>query len=332
MSSVRSGVRTVVSFHAHPDDEALLTAGTLARLAAEGHRVVLVVATAGAAGLASSDLTGDLAVLRTEEVRRSAQLLGCARVVMLGYDDSGMDGRLDATRPFAHADVEVAAARLAAVLDEERADALTIYDAGGGYGHPDHVQVHHVGARAAQLAGTPVVLEATVDRDLLQRALRLTRPLPLPADFDADRFATAYTPRSALTHRVDVRRYAAQKRAAMAAHAPSSPAAPTPAPCGSSCGSPARCPGRLRPRVVRRTRADPGPPAAGRRPRWCRPPGRSPTGSKSTQIVAQRDRRPLDRHRAWSVDDNSRRRGVARGNRGYVRSRPRLSPGRFRAP
>ncbi|HEY2175095.1 MAG TPA: PIG-L family deacetylase [Mycobacteriales bacterium] len=219
MSSVRTGVRTIVSFHAHPDDEALLTAGTLARLAAEGHRVVLVVATAGAAGLVSSDLTGDLAAIRTEEVRRSARLLGCARVVMLGYDDSGLDGRLDATRSFAHAEVDVAAARLAAVLDEERADAVTIYDAAGGYGHPDHVQVHHVGARAAQLAGTPMVLEATVDRDLLQRALRLTRRLPLPADFDADRFATAYTPRSALTHRVDVRRYAAQKRAAMAAHA-----------------------------------------------------------------------------------------------------------------
>jgi LmbE family N-acetylglucosaminyl deacetylase len=64
-----------------------------------------------------------------------------------------------------------------------------------------------------------VVLEATVDRDLLQRALRLTRLLPLPADFDADRFANSYTPRSALTHRIDVRGYLAQKRAAMAAHA-----------------------------------------------------------------------------------------------------------------
>lgn len=29
---------TVVAFHAHPDDEVLLTGGTLARLAAEGHR------------------------------------------------------------------------------------------------------------------------------------------------------------------------------------------------------------------------------------------------------------------------------------------------------
>ena len=38
---------TVVFFHAHPDDEAIATAGTMAQLAAEGHRVVLVTATRG---------------------------------------------------------------------------------------------------------------------------------------------------------------------------------------------------------------------------------------------------------------------------------------------
>ncbi len=38
---------TVVAFHAHPDDEVLLTGGTLARLAAEGHRVVIVLACSG---------------------------------------------------------------------------------------------------------------------------------------------------------------------------------------------------------------------------------------------------------------------------------------------
>jgi LmbE family N-acetylglucosaminyl deacetylase len=41
------GVATILAFHAHPDDEVLLTGGTLARLAAEGHRVVIVVAWSG---------------------------------------------------------------------------------------------------------------------------------------------------------------------------------------------------------------------------------------------------------------------------------------------
>jgi LmbE family N-acetylglucosaminyl deacetylase len=41
---------TIVFIHAHPDDEALLTGGTMALLAWAGHRVVLVTATAGEAG------------------------------------------------------------------------------------------------------------------------------------------------------------------------------------------------------------------------------------------------------------------------------------------
>ncbi len=41
---------TVVCFHAHPDDECIQTGGTMARAAADGHRVVLVVATRGEHG------------------------------------------------------------------------------------------------------------------------------------------------------------------------------------------------------------------------------------------------------------------------------------------
>ncbi len=214
---------TLVSFHAHPDDEALLTGGTLARAAAEGHRVVLVVATTGGAGPASRDVLarGPLADQRKAELERSARVLGCARVAWLGYEDSGTaDAPSGADSAFAEADVEEAAARLAEILREERADVLTIYDPAGGYGHPDHVQVHHVGVRAATIAGTGVVLEATLDRGALQRMLRIVSRLPrVPASFDPVRVADLYTAREALTHRVDVRRHTRAKRAALAAHA-----------------------------------------------------------------------------------------------------------------
>lgn len=212
---------TLVAFHAHPDDEALLTAGTLARAAAEGHRVVLVVATAGEAGLVAGGRTGPvLADRRLAELESSARALGCARVEVLGYADSGMHGEAGGDLAFARADVDEAARRLAALLQEESADVLTVYDPAGGYGHPDHVQVSRVGLRAAELAGTPSVLEATVDRQALQRVLRLVSRLPgIPADFAPARFDAAYTPRSALTHRIDVRRFARAKRASMAAHA-----------------------------------------------------------------------------------------------------------------
>lgn len=65
---------------------------------------------------------------------------------------------------FVRADVTEAAGRLAAILRDEHVDVLLSYDANGGYGHPDHVRVHEVGALAARLAATPRVLEVAVSR------------------------------------------------------------------------------------------------------------------------------------------------------------------------
>jgi LmbE family N-acetylglucosaminyl deacetylase len=74
-------VTTVVAFHAHPDDEVLLTGGTLAKLAAEGHRVAIVVATDGSMGQASDR--------RLAELRASADTLGAARVAHPGMPTAG---------------------------------------------------------------------------------------------------------------------------------------------------------------------------------------------------------------------------------------------------
>src|SRR5882757_993421 len=208
---------TLVSFHAHPDDEALLTGGTLARASAEGHRVVLVVATAGEAGLAANR-GGGLAGRRLFELRQAAGELGCARIECLGYPDSGSTPPAPAGS-FADLPVAEPAARLATILREEAADVLTVYDPAGGYGHPDHVAVHHVGLAAARLADTRCVLAATVDRTALRRATRILSLFPgVPADFHPDRFADRYTAREALTHRIDVRAHAGAKRRAMTAH------------------------------------------------------------------------------------------------------------------
>jgi len=217
---------TIVAFHAHPDDEALLTAGTMARAAAAGHRVVLVLATDGGAGLAADELRrdGGLGERRLEEARQSSQALGVARVEWLGYADSGSGVEPERDVPgvtrFTRAPVEEAAERLAAVLRTERADLLLSYDANGGYGHRDHVRVHEVAARAAEIAGTPRVLEATVPRDTIVRAVRaISRVYRFPDEFDPTSFERAFSARSEITHRVNVRRYAGAKRAAMRAHA-----------------------------------------------------------------------------------------------------------------
>lgn len=211
---------TIVAFHAHPDDETLFTGGTLARAAAEGHRVVIVVATLGERGLTSScsDLD-DLVRVRLDELRRAAAALGCTDVRWLGYADSGRYGDATAPTSFARADVEAAAGRLAHLLDDLSADVLTTYDDHGGYGHPDHIAVHQVGRRAAQLAGTPLLLEATVDRRMARWGARLLRPVPgLAVELRPSAISGSFADPATITHRIDVRPYLAAKRAAMEAH------------------------------------------------------------------------------------------------------------------
>ena len=168
---------TIVSFHAHPDDESIGTAGTLARAADAGHRVVLVFATRGELGEPVPGVLADgeqLALRRSAECYTAAQALGAHRVEFLGYTDSGMMGEPtnDAPYCFWRAPVEHAARRLAVILDEEEPDVLTVYDDIGGYGHPDHIQVHRVGMRAAELSAVPVVAQQTINRDWLARGRR----------------------------------------------------------------------------------------------------------------------------------------------------------------
>jgi LmbE family N-acetylglucosaminyl deacetylase len=210
--------RAVVFLHAHPDDEAIFTGGTMAMLADAGVRVVLVLATDGELGAAHGALEArDLAERRAAETEAAAALLGIARVVLLGYGDSGMPGdpANDAPGSFFASDTDEAARRVAGVLAEERAEALVVYDAGGIYGHPDHIQVHRVGVRAAALAGVGTVYQATIDREylhfvethLVDHATEAVPGTPIVG-----------VPSVLVTTMVDVRRDLGRKRAAIAAH------------------------------------------------------------------------------------------------------------------
>lgn len=213
---------TVVSLHAHPDDEALLTGGWIAQRAAAGDRVVLVFATDGGAGLADRrGSSTSLAEVRRAEGAASAAALGVGRTVWLGYADSGMSDRPSrAARRLVDAPVDDVAREVAEILDEESADILTGYDANGGYGHPDHVWVHRVARRAQAIARSrPRLLEATLDRTWLVPLLRLVRPfsrllpgLTIPGE-------DVFTARRSVTLAVDVRAQLPAKLASLAAHA-----------------------------------------------------------------------------------------------------------------
>ncbi|MFZ4518730.1 MAG: PIG-L family deacetylase [Microthrixaceae bacterium] len=224
---------TLVCFHAHPDDECIATAGLLVGAKAAGHRTVLVVATRGERGEVAEGVLEEGEALwerRTLETYESARILGVDRLEFLGYVDSGMMGEPtnDAPYCFWQADVEAAAERLAAVLREESADLLTVYDDHGGYGHPDHIQVHRVGIRAAELAGVPRVLQATMNRDAIREAMaealaaaeeavaNEADAVELPDVPDDAEFGK---PAAEITHGVDVAAHLEEKRAAMVAHA-----------------------------------------------------------------------------------------------------------------
>jgi LmbE family N-acetylglucosaminyl deacetylase len=226
-------VGTLVCFHAHPDDEALSTGGSMARAHTEGHRVVLV--TNGEHGEVPDDLAPDETLVdrRRRETMQSAAALGIDRVVWLGYNDSGMTGWEQNHDPdsFLQADLDEAGGRLADVVRDEAADVLTIYDWHGNYGHPDHIQVHRVGVRAAEMVADDLpglrVFEATMNRDAIAAMVAQAAEAgmafgPDDDDFDPHGPADDGNPfgmaEAELTHEVDVSGYVAAKRAAIASH------------------------------------------------------------------------------------------------------------------
>jgi len=203
----------------------------MARAAAAGHDVVLVVATHGEQGEPVPGVLEPGEPLwrrRIAETHRSAEVLGVGRVAFLGYEDSGMMGEASNANPacFWQADPAEAADRLAAVLDEVGADVLTVYDANGGYGHPDHIAVHRVGHRAAASVGLDAVYESTMNRTHITRLLEQQQQMlgddPVAAEaVVADRAEEPDfgSDESVITHAIDVSDVLEVKRAALMAHA-----------------------------------------------------------------------------------------------------------------
>ncbi|MCU1526357.1 MAG: hypothetical protein JWP75_120 [Frondihabitans sp.] len=174
----------VLFVHAHPDDESIVSGASLATLVDAGAHVTVITCTRGELGEVMPDdlarLRHDpeaLAVHREGEIAEAMRHLGVTDHRFLGsegartagllprpYRDSGMEWGPDGT-PVPVADLHPAAfcaaefgeivSDLAAVIADVRPDAIVSYDAGGGYGHPDHVRVNRVALRAARLAGLP---------------------------------------------------------------------------------------------------------------------------------------------------------------------------------
>jgi len=166
---------TVLVLHAHPDDESIFTGITLRRLADAGARTVLVVATAGELGMSRVPLRVGETVpeRRITELERAAELLGVARLALLGYRDSGLPGWESGShvRALAVADPLRLAAAVARIAAAEGATTIVHDDEQGIYGHPDHRATSRVGATAAELLGV-AACRMTVDREHLHISAR----------------------------------------------------------------------------------------------------------------------------------------------------------------
>jgi len=211
----------IVFFHAHPDDEAIFTGGTIRLLADAGHDVIVVIATSGERGVADERTADALGATRQIESRTAADILGAHDVVFLGYGDSGVGIGPDGPHPhpasFAAADPEHAGTALARIVTEVGAEALVIYDPGGIYDHPDHVQAHRAGRAAHRRSGVRTCYEVTVDYEYLHFVeTHLVEAAAESLPERADR--RVGLPSVLIDVTVDVRTVLPQKRSAMLAH------------------------------------------------------------------------------------------------------------------
>jgi LmbE family N-acetylglucosaminyl deacetylase len=239
---------TLMAVHAHPDDESNSTGGTLARYSAEGVRTVLVTCTNGefgdAPGHIKPDQDGhdpdDVARIRLGELKVATEALGVSHTETLGYRDSGMSGwwQNEDPRAFHHQPTDVAAARIIELFEQFRPQVVITYFANAGYNHPDHLKAHDVTIAALAACDIPDKLYLIARPRSWRERMR-----EIADEYGVDMPALPQPPRGPLLKRVGqklglVRRppgfgvdeslittfidgsaYAAQKRAALAAHA-----------------------------------------------------------------------------------------------------------------
>jgi N-acetyl-1-D-myo-inositol-2-amino-2-deoxy-alpha-D-glucopyranoside deacetylase len=230
--------RTLLTVHAHPDDECISTGGILARYAAEGVRTVLVTCTDGAVGEisdASLATPDNLVTVRARELDEAVRILQVSRLVKLGYRDSGMAGTADNDNPasFNQAPFDEAVERVVRIMREEKPQVIVTYDERGGYGHPDHIRAHQVAVAAFESAGDAArypsagtafapskLYYAVVPRSAMARFVERLRAAGVDVPFESPpgEDPPFGVPDERVTTFVDVSAQVAAKRSALAAH------------------------------------------------------------------------------------------------------------------
>ncbi len=155
---------SLLTVHAHPDDEASKGAGTVRRYADEGVRTTLVCCTSGDEGdvlnpeLDAEAVRAELVDVRMRELEAAAEVIGYDEVRLLGYRDSGMAGSASNDHPasFHQAPLDQAVDRLVEIIRVRRPQVVVTYsDDQRGYPHPDHLKVHDITGPAFDAAADP---------------------------------------------------------------------------------------------------------------------------------------------------------------------------------
>lgn len=150
--------RSLLGVFAHPDDESFGPGGTLARYAAEGAQVHVIIATDGIAGSVEdpSHVKGHetLAQVRSAELANAAVALGITSIWSLPYRDSGMRGTPENGHPDAliQQPLEQLTREVLDYIERFQPQVILTHDPYGGYGHPDHVRVCEATTAAFHLA------------------------------------------------------------------------------------------------------------------------------------------------------------------------------------
>ncbi len=135
---------------AHPDDESFTAGGTIAKYAAQGVDIDLLVATKGEAGKTAGYCKAEeLGEFRQRETLAAAKVLGINKVRFLGYRDK----ELTRANP-----LEVSL-KIAEYIRGVRPQAVISFGPDGSSGHQDHKAIHHYTLAALGLAKNPNIRE-----------------------------------------------------------------------------------------------------------------------------------------------------------------------------
>jgi LmbE family N-acetylglucosaminyl deacetylase len=152
-------MKSVMFIIAHPDDETITSAGTIALFASRGIDAHIACATRGEGGELGDPpvcTREGLPAVREAELRCAAGALGASGVTFLGYVDPliGPDDELFAFEM----DFDTLAGQLKALIRKHAPDMVMTHGADGEYGHPAHILMHQAVRVVVESLTTPPLL------------------------------------------------------------------------------------------------------------------------------------------------------------------------------